>query len=460
MHKAGKLPPLGADYDEVGTIFDTFYRAIEGIVTTKNENNNHKDDDGEEEDVDYESRGDESGSDYSESIEEEEDDASESDYDEEEKRRRKRDLSRKFPNENASALRRFYSSIFSGEKEREESHNQNHNYSRKHVEGRVSGKVELLNKRLRREIASPQLPTKLFNHSHANGSNFDAITSRSIPGDFFDMFSSMFPSTKRDAPITLFSSGAIKKKYNNHQLWRIYASKKSVVEYLDELRMSSEGKKIHWLESPRLHSFTDVVVAPELLESFKGFLSKGNINFSVKLRNIQNAIRYENLRLNRKEQIEAEIINGHPLTFYHYHTSKDILAYYDFIKRKYPSFVELITLGFTFNSKPLVMVKVSAPKQVNVSVSASHKPGVFLLAGLSAHLWLPVASSLYILDNIVTNIASNDSFGEYIRKHDWYILSLLNVDGYDYSMAFDRLWRKTRSEYANNDSGGGLILSP
>lgn len=406
----GKLPPLGVEYNEVGNIFDT----IEGLLST---NNNNKDTD----DVDYESR-DESGSDYSESIEEEHEgveESSESDYEDDDKRRRRK------------------REIFGGK---------NHNYSRQHVEGRVGGKVELLNERLKRKIAPPQLSS---NFSH------DVITtrSRSIPSDFMEMISHMFsPSTKSDAPIKLLSS-AIKKKYNNFQLWRIQTSKKSEISYLDELRMSSEGRKLHWLESPRLFSFTDVVVAPEHLESFKKFLAKGNINFNLKLRNVQNAIRFENFRLNRREQVEGEIMNGHPLTFYRYHPSKDIIAYYDFIKRKYPTFVELITIGFTFHSKPIFCIKVSAPK-----LQQQPKPGVFILAGVSSHLWLPVSSSLNILDNIVKNLANNDSLGEYIRKYDWFVLSLLNVDGYDYSMAFDRLWRKTRSEYTIDDSSGLMSM--
>lgn len=436
----------------MGNIFDKFYGTIEGMLSA----NLNKDGD----DVDYESR-DESGSDYSESIEEEEEveETSESDYDDDDRRRRrKREIfqeapkSQKFPEEKLNLLRKifsllkiFFTSLFTGEKY--ESHNQNHNYTRKHVEGRESGKVELLNKRLKREITRRQLPSNLTH---------DVITSRSIPGDLMEMISHMMFSTKSDSAIKLLASGTIKKKYHNYQLWRIFPTKKDEISYLDELRMSSEGNKLHWLERPRLHTFTDIVIPPELLESFKKFLSKKNINYSVKLRNIQNAIRFENLRLNRKEQVETEIINGHPLTFYRYHPSKDIIAYYDYIKRKYPTFVELITLGFTFNSKPLVVVKVSAPKR---NTSSIQRPGVFILAGLSAHLWLPVASSLYILDNIVTNMANNDSLGEYIRKYDWFVLSLLNVDGYDYSMAFDRLWRKTRSEYISDDSSG-LMSSP
>lgn len=447
----------------MGNIIETFYGTVEGILATNTKDHPY-DEDGADLDVDYESR-DESGSDYSESIEEEEEveetSENESDYEDDDKRRRrKRDLftaqkSLKLPEEKLNILRKifslfkvFFTSLFMGKSEKDESHKHAHNYSQKHIEGRVisSGKVELLNKRLKREIAPPQLPSNLTH---------DVITSRSIPGDFMEMISHMFSSptkaTKRDAPIKLLASGIMKKKYHNYQLWRIHTTKRSEISYLDELRMSSEGNKLHWLESPRLHSFTDIVVAPELLESFQNFLIDKNINYIVKLRNIQNAMRFENLRRNRKEQMETEIINGHPLTFSRYHPSKDIIAYYDYIKRKYPQFVELITLGFTFHSKPVVAIKVSAPKR---NSSSLERPGVFILAGLSAHLWLPVASSLYILDNIVTNIANNDSLGEYMRKYDWFVLSLLNVDGYDYSMAFDRLWRKTRSEYISDDSSG------
>ena len=389
---------------------------ISGIISTSKD----------EEEVDYQSRDDSGGSDYSESTEDSNDDeeeSNESDYDD--KRRKKREIS-------SNALESF-------------------NYSRKNVEGRVSGKVKV---ELEREIAPSQLPSR-EDESETKASRF-------IPGDFMEMFSHMMfspPPNKSESTATLYTNKINKKKYNNFQLWRVYIQRKSDISYLDELRMSEEGKKLHWLENPKLHSFTDVVVAPTLIESFKKFLTKGNIKVHVKLRNIQNAIKYENLRFNKREQLETEMINGHPLSFFRYHPSKDIHAYYNFIKRKYARFVELITLGFSFNSKPLMIVKVSAPRKARIA--SPQKPGVFILAGVSANLWLPVASSLYILHTLVTNLANNDSLGEYIRKYDWYVLALLNVDGYDYSMNYDRLWRKTRSEYSNtDDSSGEGMLSP
>lgn len=41
---------------------------------------------------------------------------------------------------------------------------------------------------------------------------------------------------------------------------------------------------------------------------------------------------------------------------------------------------------------------------------------------------------------------------EIVRSVDWYILPVSNPDGYDYSLNYDRMWRKTRSKHPDNKS--------
>lgn len=45
-----------------------------------------------------------------------------------------------------------------------------------------------------------------------------------------------------------------------------------------------------------------------------------------------------------------------------------------------------------------------------------------------------------------------DAVGETIRSVDWYIMPVLNPDGYEYSHQFDRLWRKNRSKHQEESS--------
>lgn len=50
---------------------------------------------------------------------------------------------------------------------------------------------------------------------------------------------------------------------------------------------------------------------------------------------------------------------------------------------------------------------------------------------------------------IVVFLLIKDSQGETIRSVDWYIMPVLNPDGYEYSHNYDRMWRKNRSKHLN-----------
>lgn len=246
-----------------------------------------------------------------------------------------------------------------------------------------------------------------------------------------------------------------RKKYDGYQLWRIYSTTKDDVNSIEDFKMSSEGLKVHWLKGPSTKGVADVVVSPDYIETFRDFLSDNSLKYHVKMRDIQHAIQFENPRLNKRDQIELAVVHGHPLSWYRYHPYKDILSYFDFLKRKFPDYVELIQIGWSFEGRPLSVVKISHPDHDENDVSrlpkeprsASRKLTVFIQSGLDAHEWLPIACSTYILNSIITNIEGNDTMGDVLRRVDWYIMPVMNPDGYDYSMGYERLWTKTRSKH-------------
>jgi Zinc carboxypeptidase/Carboxypeptidase activation peptide len=279
----------------------------------------------------------------------------------------------------------------------------------------------------------------------------DVTTARATPYDFFEMFTQFFTTGRRDTS-PLVAKRTRKQKYNNYQLWRLLPATDDNIAYLDEFRLASDGSKVHWLSLPSIKAINDVIVPPEYVDSFTEFLNDGDIEYDVKIRNVQHAMIFENQRLNKKELMEVTALNGHPLTWFRYHTTKDIQSYYDFLKRKYSKYIDLIQMGWSFNGKPLTIVKVSYQSHRN-RYGTKRKPAIFLLSGISSHIWLPIACSNYILNALVTNIENNDAFGSLIRKFDWYVLGPLNVDGYDYAMTYDRLWSKTRSQHVTKDDG-------
>lgn len=50
----------------------------------------------------------------------------------------------------------------------------------------------------------------------------------------------------------------------------------------------------------------------------------------------------------------------------------------------------------------------------------------------------------------------SDTENEFIRNTTWYIMPVLNPDGYVYSHEYDRFWKKSRSQHVAKASGGLL----
>ena len=71
-----------------------------------------------------------------------------------------------------------------------------------------------------------------------------------------------------------------------------------------------------------------------------------------------------------------------------------------------------------------------------------------MITGIHAREWVSPTSGLYTIHQIIQNHLNSrngNPFNEDVVGIDWYIMPLLNPDGYEYSHTHDRMWRKNRS---------------
>lgn len=92
------------------------------------------------------------------------------------------------------------------------------------------------------------------------------------------------------------------------------------------------------------------------------------------------------------------------------------------LQSEHPGIVSTETLGHTYENRTLTLVKIS-------SGGTRIKPAIFIDGGIHAREWIAPAQVLYIIDQLVTN-SSNSNMYKYV---DWYIIPLLNPDGYEYA---------------------------
>lgn len=83
-----------------------------------------------------------------------------------------------------------------------------------------------------------------------------------------------------------------------------------------------------------------------------------SVPYEIIIWDLEKAIKYENPVMTRKQKIELEEYQGHPMTWYRYHDYDDILTFLDYLQITYPEIVDLIHIGRSFEGRPLVIVKV------------------------------------------------------------------------------------------------------
>ncbi|KAF7992313.1 hypothetical protein HCN44_001638 [Aphidius gifuensis] len=220
--------------------------------------------------------------------------------------------------------------------------------------------------------------------------------------------------------------------YEGSQVWRVLADNDQgeFVSYLQET-----GEVSKWVGT---ESVIDVLVRPDMIPRVSRFLRERQIKYDVMIPDLQQAIDQENPLPSPEELEELQGRKGHKMEWSSYHRLDDIHGYLDYLAVTYPSICSVMSIGNSFEGRPLKVLRISKG-QPNV-------PSIWIDGGIHAREWVSPAAVTYIIDNLVEN--SDD------LKADYYILPVVNPDGYEYTFRGDRLWRKNRS---SPEKGGVCI---
>jgi len=131
------------------------------------------------------------------------------------------------------------------------------------------------------------------------------------------------------------------------------------------------------------------------------------------------------------QSIDGHVNKKRQAFFDNYRQWAEISAWLDEQKAIYPSNCDIIVIGQTSQGREMKGLKI-------YNNNGGSKRAVFLQGGIHAREWITVTSALFIIQELLrTSPKVLDNF-------DFYILPVLNVDGYSFSHSNERLWRKNR----------------
>lgn len=235
-------------------------------------------------------------------------------------------------------------------------------------------------------------------------------------------------------------------KYSGYKVFRAYPSTVNQLNAI--LHLNTLHNDLDFWTEPRLiGESVDIMVPPALFTGVVDYIQDFGIHFDIMIENIQSLI-YDQLseRLTateRKVRQYKSPKDGY-LPWNKFHRLSDIHAYMDALASQHRDFVKVFNIGHSTHGRELKVVKIGIPLKYRMK-----KPAIWIDAGIHAREWVAPATATYFIHQLVAGVARNDSrVLSYVRNVDWYILPMVNPDGYEYTHTSSRMWRKTRSQHS------------
>ncbi|XP_052122670.1 zinc carboxypeptidase-like [Frankliniella occidentalis] len=176
-----------------------------------------------------------------------------------------------------------------------------------------------------------------------------------------------------------------------------------------------------------------LMVAPDKVAAVVAALEDARLPYQELWSDVQQILDIEARKRAGMPQIRSELPDGH-VTFNRFMRYEEIERYLHRLARDHADLVTLQPLGRSWEGRAMTGVLVSLGGN-------KKRPSILVDAGIHAREWIAPAFTLYLLQQLV-EVRENRHL---LEDLDWYVLPMLNPDGYEYSHTTNRMWRKNRS---------------
>ncbi|PAV79516.1 hypothetical protein WR25_08318 [Diploscapter pachys] len=221
--------------------------------------------------------------------------------------------------------------------------------------------------------------------------------------------------------------------FRDFKLVRINPETEENLLYLKSLYDGPSPYELDFWQPPtRIGGIVDVTVTPSDAPIFVKDLESKNLNYIVALNDLEQAIVNE----------RSEDLYHHPqegFAYDRYNSLDDIHKELKRLKRENPDMVTLIDIGESHENRTLLLIKLTGRRN-----PMGGKVSMWIDAGIHAREWIAPATAMNIIKELITGYEKDPTIQKLMDHIEFYILPVMNPDGYEYSRLKNRMWRKNR----------------
>ncbi|KAM0272560.1 hypothetical protein ACHAQH_008670 [Verticillium albo-atrum] len=188
--------------------------------------------------------------------------------------------------------------------------------------------------------------------------------------------------------------------------------------------------------NPGSHEDLDIVVSPENVDA----VSRLATNTTILVEDIGAAFAEEDMASLYAVPSES--------WFTAYHSYADHLTFLNDLQGSFPTQSEIFTTGASFQGRALTGIHIWG------SGGKGSKPAVVFHGTVHAREWISTMTTEYMAYQLLTKYATDTTIKAAVDKFDYYIIPVLNPDGFVYTQTTNRLWRKNRQTLSGSSCVG------
>jgi carboxypeptidase A2 len=226
------------------------------------------------------------------------------------------------------------------------------------------------------------------------------------------------------------------RRYDGYKLVEIVPQNEKALRTLSV--WNGQTKLDFWEEPTAVGNPVHVFLSPEELEPISTVFDVKILSDSV-----QKDIDVEQARLKAKRETPTPYFD-----YDDFNTWEDILAEFNDLAARCPGGFEcdVYTIGQTVEGRDMWMM--------HVSKTGESRDAIWIDATIHAREWLAPATFMKVVQNLIDNYGTDQAATDAMDKYDFYLLPVVNPDGYVYTHTNERLWRKNRSVNENSSCLG------
>ncbi|KAL3102220.1 hypothetical protein niasHS_003629 [Heterodera schachtii] len=278
---------------------------------------------------------------------------------------------------------------------------------------------------------------------------------------------------------------AAKKSFRGHKLLRLNPRTFDQLHWLRQLYSSDSSSSPPFFDldfwqppSSQMGALVDLTVSASDSSAFFDELKRRNFEYWLISDDLEELIERETQQRGREELLWEDNGGQHFLgegrhgkegqyRYDRYNPWTRIEEQLIRLREANPRIVTLFEIGRTHENRSIVVAKVSAREHFPDERFRPYRgPAVWVDAGIHAREWIAPATAMLFLAQLIDGYNSWDPNIRYlVESIDWYIVPVLNPDGYEYSHTKNRMWRKNRrpafcrQQYFNRICCSGVDLN-